>query len=185
MKTTRGLLAFLIGIFLGGYATFSHAGYFYESYCYKTTADALLAVQASYPRFNATRTYYLTASTISATGLLSMTVASKLPTAATVTAGVANTYQLATCLTKVTESAQWYADQNWLAISAVQAAVQSLDVTDNQVLAKQTELTNIVSQVAAAQGMTNARQYSLESLIIAVLGVALFFIGFNSGKGRH
>lgn len=186
MKTMRGLLAFLIGLLLGGYAVVSKAGYMYEGVCYTTTANALQAFRGSLPKVDAGRTYYFSAvPTISATGLITATIASKAVTAATVTAGVANTYQLQTCIIDNPESLAGLAEKTLAQIASQVAATDSLLIATNNNTQVNQSLLDTVSGVVAAQGMTNARQYSLESLIIAVLGVALFFIGFNSGKGRH
>jgi len=161
------------------------AGYFFEGRCYALPADVVVAVQSSYPREDAGRVYYLSAvPTVNATGLLSQTVASKLVTSATVRAGVANTFQLASCAVELPESDQWYQDQTLQAVSAVKGSVASIDLKDDQIFQSINSLRDNVSAVTAAQAsaQTITMTQSTVLIIVAMCIVAVF--GFSMGKGH-
>jgi hypothetical protein len=173
----------------------AHAGYLVNSNCYPTTADALQAFNATYPYEDTGRIYYQSsAATITAGGLISTVIASKSMTASTVTAGVANTYQLTVCSAAAVGSDQQvltaiYGQQASMVVYA--SSAESADVLSNQqlssILAAASSISASTAIIASTvkPSSTTADYMSVQSVIILVAALSLGFVGFNAGKGRH
>ncbi|MEI7842766.1 MAG: hypothetical protein WCI39_07020 [Gallionellaceae bacterium] len=177
MRNPFNILWFLVAFLLTFYAGLAKAGYLYNDICYPTAADALTGFQSSFPKEDAGRVYYLTASSVNATGLISATIASKSVTAVAVTAGVLNTYQLSACTGAALGSNQQLLTEMWgqnASMVAMASAAQVADTQESLLLASMVANTGTIA--------ANTSKFPLDKIITIVACCLMFGIGYLGGR---
>jgi hypothetical protein len=156
----------------------AHAGYLVNSNCYPTTADALEAFNATFPYEDTGRIYYQSsAATITAGGLISTVIASKSMTSTTVTAGVANTYQLTSCTAAAVGSDQQVLTAvygNTASMVAYASSAAASDTTENLLMASMVANTGTIA--------ANTSTYPLDKILTIIACCLMFGVGYLGGR---